>query len=183
LSVTTTVAGWLPAAEGVKVTEIVQLAAAARLVPQLLVSAYSLGSVPPSAMLAIAKAALPELLKVNVCAVLVVPSVCVANVKEPGVSVAVGSDVVVTVQVPFCIQPLFRLELAAKRYTFFDPAKLFAKLSAYATVIVFPEVVTVVPVPLSVHWLFDIEDEDPGVNGPTVPLSALFSRYKAFVPG
>jgi hypothetical protein len=61
--------------------------------------------------------------------------------------------------------------------------KLPENVNENATVIVFPDVLTVVPVPVSVHWLFDIEDEDPGVKGPTVPLSALFSRYRAFVPG
>ena len=61
--------------------------------------------------------------------------------------------------------------------------KVLENVSENATVIVFPDVLTVVPVPFSVHWLFDIEDEDPGVNGPTVPVSALFSRYRAFVPG
>ncbi len=102
-------------------------------------------------MPAIVKAAVPELLKVRVCAVLVVPSVWVANVKELGVSAAVGSDVVVTVQVPSWTQPLLRLELAANRYTFFDPAKAFRKVSEYATVTLFPDVLTVVPLPFSVH--------------------------------
>jgi hypothetical protein len=61
--------------------------------------------------------------------------------------------------------------------------KLPENVIEYANVTLLPDVLTVVPVPFSVHWLFDIEDEDPGVKGPTVPLFTLFSRYKAFVPG
>ncbi len=109
LSVTTIVAVWLPADEGVNVTEMVQLAAAAKLVPQLLVSANSLGSVPPTATLAIARAAEPELLRVNVCAALVVPFVCVANVRELGVSAAVGVPPPlepVPVRVTVCVEPV-----------------------------------------------------------------------------
>ncbi len=54
--------------------------------------------------------------------------------------------------------------------------KVLENVTEYATVILFPDVLTVVPLPFSVHWLFDIEDEDPGVSGPTVPLLASFSR-------
>jgi hypothetical protein len=39
----------------------------------------------------------------------------------------------------------------------------------------FPEVLTVVPVPDSVHALFDIEEEEPGLSAAVTPLPALFS--------
>ena len=54
----------LPAAEGVKVMLIVQLAPAARERPQLLVWAKSLALAPENARLVMLKAALPELVRV-----------------------------------------------------------------------------------------------------------------------
>ena len=62
-----------PAAEGVKVTLIVQLAPAATLAPQLLVWAKSTEFAPPSAMLEMLSEALPVLESVTVCAALVEP--------------------------------------------------------------------------------------------------------------
>ena len=57
-----------------KVTLIVQMAPAATLDPQLLVWAKSLALVPETAMLVTLKAALPELVRVIVWAVLVAPT-------------------------------------------------------------------------------------------------------------
>ena len=59
----------VPVAVGVKVTEIVHFAPAATLAPQVLDSAKS----PDAAMEAMLNAAWPELVKVTVCAGLVVP--------------------------------------------------------------------------------------------------------------
>jgi hypothetical protein len=66
LSVTVNVALRAPLAEGVKVSAMLQLAPAARLVPQLFAALKSPGFVPPSAMLEIVSAAEPLLLRVTV---------------------------------------------------------------------------------------------------------------------
>ena len=68
LSVTVIVPGRLPAAVGVKVTLMEQLAPAATEAPQVLVWAY--GGL--ATMLGIFSAAVPELVSVTVCAALVV---------------------------------------------------------------------------------------------------------------
>ena len=68
LSVMVIVPGWLPVAVGVKVTVMVQLAAGATEVPQVLVWAY--GAL--AAMLVRLSVAVPELVRVTVCAALVV---------------------------------------------------------------------------------------------------------------
>jgi hypothetical protein len=60
-----------PRAEGVNITAIVQLAPAATELPHVLVSAKSLALVPVTVMLVMLKVALPVLLRVTVCAVLV----------------------------------------------------------------------------------------------------------------
>ena len=62
---TVTVAVRVPAAVGLKVTLMVQLAPAATLEPQVLVWAKSLALVPESATLVMLKAALPELVRVT----------------------------------------------------------------------------------------------------------------------
>src|SRR5579864_98453 len=67
-SVTVIVPGWLPAAVGVKVTLMEQLAAAAREAGQVLVWAY--GAL--ATMLVMFSAAVPELVRVTDCAALVV---------------------------------------------------------------------------------------------------------------
>ena len=68
LSVTVIVPGWLPAAVGVKVTLMEQLAPAATEAPQVLVWAY--GAL--ATMLVMFSAAVPELVSVTDCAALVV---------------------------------------------------------------------------------------------------------------
>jgi hypothetical protein len=87
LSVIVTVPVRVPAAVGVKVTEIVQLAPAATPVPQLCVSAKS----PEAAIDAIVRGALPELVSFTVWAALVVPSVCEAKVRPVGERVTTGA--------------------------------------------------------------------------------------------
>ena len=67
----------VPAAVGVKVTEIVQLPLAATLVPQLFVSAKS----PDAPMLLIDSEPVPVLVKVTDCAELFVATVVLANVR------------------------------------------------------------------------------------------------------
>jgi hypothetical protein len=81
LSVTVNIPVRVPAADGVKVTEIVQLAPAARLVPQVWVWAKS----PEAAIETIVRAAVPEFVRVNVCPALVVPTVEEAKVRLVGV--------------------------------------------------------------------------------------------------
>jgi len=100
LSATESVALKLAADAGVKVTETVQLAPAASELPQVLVWAKSAAPAPVIAMLVIARAALPVLVSVAVCAALAVPAVDV-NVRDGGVSEATGaiSTAVVTVTV------------------------------------------------------------------------------------
>jgi hypothetical protein len=80
----------LPAAVGVKVTEIVHLPPAATLVPQMLVWAKS----PEVEMDVIDRAAVPELVRVMVCAALVVPSVWEAKVRVVAERVTEGTEVV-----------------------------------------------------------------------------------------
>ena len=73
-----------PAAVGVNVTLIVQLVPAARLLPQLSVSAKS----PFVAMLVISSAALPGLLRVTAWGSLVVPRACEVKLKLAGLTLA-----------------------------------------------------------------------------------------------
>jgi galactitol-specific phosphotransferase system IIB component len=76
LSVMLTEAVRLPLAEGVKVTLIVQLPPAATELPQVLLWAKSPALVPVIARLEILMAPLPLLLRVAVCAALLVPTDC-----------------------------------------------------------------------------------------------------------
>jgi hypothetical protein len=62
----------VPTTEGVNITAIVQLAPAASGLPHVLDSSKSLALVPVNVKLAILKAALPVLLKMTLCAALVV---------------------------------------------------------------------------------------------------------------
>ena len=71
LSVTPSEAVRVPRAEGVNITAIAQLAPAATELPHVLVCAKSPALVPVTAMLVMLKVALPVLLRVTVCAVLV----------------------------------------------------------------------------------------------------------------
>src|SRR5258708_1637278 len=82
-----------PVAAGVKVTLIVQLAAAATLVPQVFVCTKSLLCAPVTVMLVIVKLAFPVLVRVTVCAVLVVPTDSAAKGRLPGVRLTPGAEV------------------------------------------------------------------------------------------
>ena len=86
LSVIVSVPERAPAAVGVKVIEIVQLAPIARLLPQVLISEKS----PETAIAPSVSAAVPELVRITVCTALVVPIVCDGKVRLVGESVAVG---------------------------------------------------------------------------------------------
>ena len=86
LSVTLTVPARVPAAVGVKVMEIVQLAAAVRLAPQVFVSAKS----PEAAIDVTLIAALPVFVSVIVWAELVEPTACAVKVRLAGVKAATG---------------------------------------------------------------------------------------------
>jgi hypothetical protein len=92
LSATDSVALKLPVADGAKVTAIEQVADAASALAQLLeLIAKSLAFVPPSVMPEIVSAALPLLVRVNVCAALVVPVVMLPKSAVAGVSAATGA--------------------------------------------------------------------------------------------
>jgi hypothetical protein len=71
-----------PSAEGVQVTAIEQLAPAARLAPQLLVSLNEPGSLPKKLMLVIDNAAFPVLLRVAVWALLWLPTVTLPKARS-----------------------------------------------------------------------------------------------------
>jgi hypothetical protein len=78
----------VPAAVGVKVTEMAQLALAARLVPQVLVWA----KLPEAAIPPIERAPVPEFFKVIVWAALVVATVWLAKVKLAADKLTAGVD-------------------------------------------------------------------------------------------
>ncbi len=97
LSVTLTIAVKLPAAKDWNVTLIVQLAATARLVPQVVAWVNRLGFVPPREIAVIASAALPVLVSVSVCAAEVVPATPL-KARAPGASVALATPDTVPVR-------------------------------------------------------------------------------------
>jgi len=76
-----------PVAVGAKVTLIVHDELAARPEPQVLVSEKS----PLTVMLEIASVALPGLLRVTLCGLLLVPTACEANTKDVGERLAAGA--------------------------------------------------------------------------------------------
>jgi hypothetical protein len=96
LSVTVSVPVRVPAAVAVNVTEIVQLAPAATLDPQVLVSTKS----PDAAIEVSVKAACPELVNITISAALVVPFVCGAKVRLVGESVTAELPVTEAAPVP-----------------------------------------------------------------------------------
>jgi hypothetical protein len=74
----------VPLAAGLKVTLIAQLAPAATLEPQLLDWVKSPALAPDTAMLLTLKSALPELVRVIVCADVVAPTAWLANARLEG---------------------------------------------------------------------------------------------------
>jgi len=90
LSVTERAAVKLAAETGLNVTEIVQLPPAASDVPQVLDWEKSLEFAPPIEMPLIGSGALPVLLRVIVCAALLVPDTAV-KLSDAGVRVATGA--------------------------------------------------------------------------------------------
>ena len=91
LSATETVAAKLAAKLGVNVTEIVHIAPAARDVPQVFVSAKSVGFAPPMEMPEMVSAALPVFDSVSICAAEVTPVFTLPKLSVVGESVAVGA--------------------------------------------------------------------------------------------
>ena len=84
LSLTLNVAVLLPVPCGVNVTEIVHLLLAGTLLPQVSVSAKSLGLAPVNAMLEMLSAVGKLLVKVTVFKALGVATACAAKLKELG---------------------------------------------------------------------------------------------------
>ena len=92
LSVTTKVPVRVPAADGVKVTLVVQLAPAARVAPQVVAPFVKLVAlVPPIAMLVMFSVAPPVLVRVTVCAALVVPIVVLPKTSGADSDAAAGA--------------------------------------------------------------------------------------------
>jgi hypothetical protein len=91
LSATETEAERAPAEVGVKVTEIVQLAPTATLVPQLFVALKSAALVPVTAMPLMESAAVPVLDRVSIWAALVVRMFWLANETLEGASDTCGT--------------------------------------------------------------------------------------------
>lgn len=81
----------LPAAVGANDTEIVQLADAARLLPEVQVLLPTAKSLPAIAVVPSTNAALPVLVSVTVCAAAVVPTVVDPNVNCVGDTLAAGA--------------------------------------------------------------------------------------------
>ena len=75
-----------PRTVGVKTTITEQLAPAARLVPQVLLSEKS----PVAVIELIVKASVPEFVRLTTCPALDVPTVCAANITLTGLNVAPG---------------------------------------------------------------------------------------------
>ena len=89
---TVSVAVRLPGAVGLNVTEIVQFAPAAKVVPQVVgVCPKSPGLAPVIAMLVIVSVPVPELVKVTVCAVAVTPTFVSLNGTTVGDNAASGT--------------------------------------------------------------------------------------------
>ena len=109
LSVIVNVLLCAPAALGVNVTEIVQVALAASEVPQLLVAT---NSVPLAAILAIDSAALPVLLKVTALDALAVPMFWLPKARLPADRPAVGTPTPVPLSVTVCVEPATAPELS-----------------------------------------------------------------------
>ena len=100
LSVMLTEAVRLPLAAGLNVTLIVQLLPAATELPHVLVWAKSLALLPVRARLVILKAALPVLLRVAICAVLVAPTDWLPKARLVGERPSTGAVPVVAVSLP-----------------------------------------------------------------------------------
>ena len=85
------VAVLVPVAAALKVTLIAQLTPAAKLDPQSLVWAKSVALAPATVMLVTLNAALPELVRVIVCAVVVAPTPWLEKVRAMGETPATGA--------------------------------------------------------------------------------------------
>ena len=92
LSTTLTVPMHVPAAVGVKLTKIVQLAPAASVIPQVLVSEKSLALFPEIWTLAIVMETAVKLVKISACAPALVPTMVLAKVNELTVKPAEPED-------------------------------------------------------------------------------------------
>ncbi len=106
LSVTVSVAVRLPIPVGLKVTETRQVPATATVPEQLFVVAKSVAFVPLITTLAIVSGPLPELLSVNVWALLVLPTFWSVKVSPVGVRDAVGEPVPVPLSETVCVAPV-----------------------------------------------------------------------------
>jgi hypothetical protein len=98
LSAIERVAAKLDADAGVNVTETVQDVSTARVVPQVVVCAKSVGFVPVIVTPVMLMEALPVLVSVTICAALMVPDVA-EKVSVAGVNVATGAGAATPVPV------------------------------------------------------------------------------------
>src|ERR1035437_3940002 len=95
LSVIVTLPVRVPSAVGVKVTEMLQLPPAGTDVPQLLVSAKSPPFAPVTLMDVMVKVALPVLVNLETCGVLVVPTAWLPKLRLGGVSFTTADDLAI----------------------------------------------------------------------------------------
>jgi len=132
-STTARVAVALPAAAGVKVTPMLQVPPALRLLPQVLVAIVKAEALaPPIAIEVIGRDAVPALVSVKLCAALVEPTVTLPKDAVDGVSAACGA-------VEFAPVPLNEAvwgEPAASSATATDALKLPAAVGPKVTEIV-----------------------------------------------
>jgi hypothetical protein len=105
LSVTISTPLRLPGAPGVKVTEMRQFDPAATEPAQLFEAAKSDAFAPPMAMLAMVNAAVPELLRVMVCAPLAVATFWLGKTTVLGATAAAGTPAPVPVKFTVCVVP------------------------------------------------------------------------------
>ena len=108
----------VPEAVGVNVTEIVQLALAARLDPQLLVSA----KLPEAARLLIEREAVPVFFKVTLCAALVVATVWLANVRLVGDKLTTGAVAAAVMVMDNCFVAVFPFASTTAKVNVLVPA-------------------------------------------------------------
>jgi len=112
LSVTVNVAVREPLALGLNVMAMLQLALAAKLVPQVLVCEKSPEFVPAKTMLVIVKVPLPVLVNVTLCAPLALPTAWLGKVTLATLRLAAGVPVPVPLNCTTCVLPGVLLALS-----------------------------------------------------------------------
>jgi len=123
LSVMLMEAAYVDVEAGVKVSERVQVEEAARVVPQVVVSAKSEGLAPPSTMALMVRLALPMLERVRVWVSAVVPTLVVGNASAEGDREAMGTGAAV----PVPLRATVWMEVAALSMRLSDAVRVVAE--------------------------------------------------------